>query len=144
LQRCLSTSSFAENRPPIVYEIGSSLFIFFYYSANTIWGHGISEVAAASNISRVFFLGELLVTFLLAVILITIWSSVKSEREADEIREAIYEIRKQGDEMAGFIKSEYGYTVEDALTCLVTLNLAGMLKVIQFLSQYEDRKELDS
>jgi hypothetical protein len=120
-----------------------SFFIFFYYSANTIWGHGISEVVAASNLSRVFFLAELFITFLLVVILITLWSSVRNEREADEIKETIAIMRKQGEEMAVFIREEYGFSVEDAIACLVTLNMAGMMKVIEYLSQYEGN-ELNS
>jgi hypothetical protein len=114
-----------------------NFFIFFYYSANTIWGHGISEVVAASTLSRMFFLAELFITFLLVVILITLWTSVKNEREADEIRQTISSIRKQGDEMALFIREEYGFSVEDAIACLVALNMAGMLKVIEYLSRDE-------
>jgi hypothetical protein len=120
-----------------------SFFIFFYYSANTIWGHGITEVAAIANVSRVAFLGELFVTFLLVVIFFTLWTSVKSEREADEIREIISEIRRQGDKMAMFIKSEYGFSVEDALSQLIALKLAGMIKIIEFLSVYEERPSED-
>jgi hypothetical protein len=86
----------------------------------------------------VFFLTELFITFLLVVILITLWTSVKNEREADEIRQTISSIRKQGDEMALFIREEYGFSVEDAITCLVALNMAGMLKVIEYLSQDEE------
>ncbi len=114
-----------------------SFFIFFYYSANTIWGHGISEVVATSNLSRVFFLAELFITFLLVVILITLWSSVRNEREADEIRETIAIMRRQGEGMALFIREEYGFSVEDAIACLVTLNMAGMIRVIEYLSQDE-------
>lgn len=113
-------------------------FIFFFYSANTIWGHGISEVVATSTLSRVFFLAELFITFLLGVILITLWTSVKNEREADEIRQTIFSIRKQGDEMALFIREEYGFSVEDAIACLVALNMAGMIKVIEYLSRDEE------
>ncbi|MGD0510439.1 MAG: hypothetical protein ABSA33_01230 [Candidatus Micrarchaeaceae archaeon] len=114
-----------------------NFFIFFFYSANTIWGHGISEVVAASTLSRVFFLAELFITFLLVVILITLWTSVRNEREADEIRQTISSIRKQGDEMALFIRDEYGFSVDDAIACLVALNMAGLIKVIEYLSREE-------
>jgi hypothetical protein len=71
------------------------------------------------------------------VILITLWSSVKNEREADEIKETIAIMRREGDDMALFIREEYGFSVEDAIACLVTLNMAGMMKAIEYLSQYE-------
>ena len=41
--------------------------------------------------------------------------------------------------MALFIKDEYGFSVDEAIACLVALNLAGTIKIIEFLSQYENR-----
>ncbi len=115
-----------------------NFFIFFYYSANTLLGHSINEVVEASTASRVFHLSELFVTFLLVIVLFTLWSSVKNQREADEIKATVACIRKQGEEMDYYINSEFGLSVDEALSFLIARKLASMIKIIEFLSDYEN------
>lgn len=116
-----------------------NFFIFFFYSANTLWGHGINEIVASANMSRAFFLCELFFTFLLVVILITLGASVKNEREADEIKKTITTIRSQGEEMRLFIREQYGLSIEDAINRLIAANLAGLINIINFLSIDDDK-----
>ena len=116
-------------------ESAPSFFMFFYYSASSLFGHSITEIVPITTISRIFSLLEIFSTFLLIGILFTIILSVRNDKEIAEMRTAINEVKKMGDEMEDFIESEYGMSVNDALVRLVAMKTVGLLKAIEYLTK---------
>jgi hypothetical protein len=66
--------------------------------------------------------------------------SINSQRETEEINDAIKQIRGQGDEMESIIYRQYGFSITEAIAWLVSSNLASMIasKIIRYLSQFEE------
>jgi quinol-cytochrome oxidoreductase complex cytochrome b subunit len=121
-------------------SVAPSWFIFFYYSANTIFGQNINELIAAGTASRCMVLLERAFAFLLIIVLVSLVYSINSQRETEEINDAIKQIRGQGDEMESIIYRQYGFSITEAIAWLVSSNLASMIasKIIRYLSQFEE------
>ncbi len=112
-------------------------FMFFYYSITGLFGRGIIEIVPVTNISRIISVLEMIFTFSLFGILVSLFLSVKEKRDSEEIDTAIKLIKDQGSEMETFIKDKYKLTINDAISELEKLK-AGFIKFIFYLSRNID------
>jgi hypothetical protein len=114
-------------------DVQPSFFIFFYYSISHLFCQSIDEVVPITNISRLILILEMLFSFSLIAILISLFFSIKYKRNSQEIDEAIRRIRESGVEMDGFIKDNYKLSVRDAIQELARLKVA-FINIIFYLS----------
>lgn len=109
-------------------------FEFFYYSFNCLCFNSINEIISISNTTRLFSMIEQSFALLLGAVFITLFLSIKTERESKDIDDIISKIKEQGDNMESFIQTEYKLTIGDAITELERLK-AGMIKIIFYLTK---------
>lgn len=112
-----------------------NFYHFLYYSFNSVLTGGIEEfypatgIAIITNITMKLFGLLLLPTFLINIIF-----SIREQKFNKNIESAIKAIKKEGDELDKFIKSEYKLTTRQAIKKLAGLK-AGMINLIYNLSK---------
>ncbi len=117
------------------FSTAPSFFTFFYYSFNNLFSNSIKEIAPVMPISQTASMTESFFALFLVAIFISLLLSVKSQRHAEELNEAIKGIEAQGTEMEGFIKDEYKInSIEDAMAELDKLK-ASLAKFIYKITE---------
>jgi len=92
-------------------------FTMFYYSFNKFVFNGINELVASAPLSQSVAMMQEFCALLLVSIILTLYISVKSERNSNELNEVIAEIEKEGESMEQFIRDEYKIgSISDALS----------------------------
>jgi len=110
-------------------------FTFFYYSFNNLVFNSIKELTPIMPISQAVFMAESFFALFLVAIFISLLLSVRSQRHAEELNDAIKGIEAQGKEMEGFIKDEYKInSIEDAMIELEKLK-ASFIKFIYKITE---------
>ncbi len=117
------------------FSIYPSFFTFFYYSFNNLLFNLIKEITPIMPVSQVVSMIESFFALFLVAIFISLLLSVRSQRQAEELNEAIKGIEVQGTEMEGFIKDEYKInSIEDAMAELEKLK-ASLVKFIYKITE---------
>lgn len=107
-----------------------SFFTFFYYSFNNLLFSSIKEIIPIMPISQTVSMIESFFALFLVAIFISLLLSIRGQKHAEELNEAIKGVEAQGVEMEGFIKEEYKFnSIEDAMVELEKLK-AGLAKFI--------------
>lgn len=97
-------------------------FTFFYYSFNNLVFNSIQEITPITTASQTVSMIEYFFALFLVVILVSLLISVKSQKQAEELNEAIKGIEATGTEIERFIKDEYRMkSIEDAMAELEKL-----------------------
>jgi hypothetical protein len=113
-----------------------SLFLFVYYSFNSLFYRSIAEVAPSRPIAQSCLMLEFVCAMFLIVILVTLFFTVKNQRYSRELEEAIAGIKQQGAAVEGMIKDEYRVDgIDGAIRELERLQV-GVMSVIYSLSKY--------
>ena len=102
------------------------LFDFFYYSFNALLFNSTPNVTPFKHLAQFAFMAETSCIFFLVVIFISLLFSVRSQRQTEELDQAIRAIENEGRQMEGFIQAEYRFqSIEEAMLELGQLK-AGM------------------
>lgn len=117
--------------------INPDFFIFIYYSISNLFARSVNEIVPFATISRVFSMIQLLFSFLLLVIIVTLVFSFQNQRDSNQIIEAINHIKEQGIEMDNYIQDEYKLTIEQSITELEKIKVSS-IKIIYYLIQNTD------
>lgn len=92
-----------------------SFFMFIYYSISNVFARSISEIAPHTDIARVFSIIQLVFSFVLLAIILTLIFSLQNQTDSEQIDKAIKDIKEQGGLMEKFIRSEYKLTTSQAI-----------------------------
>lgn len=109
-------------------------FVFFiYYSFNTIVTNGIADFYPVSGIARLLNTAEVFFGILTLVILVTVYTNVKSERTRSEVDSIISTLDKQGDELEKFINQEFSMDIDQAIAEIQKLP-SNFIKIIYYFT----------
>lgn len=131
---------------PTSFQISSitpSLFAFFYYSFNIIHFSSVPEILVNGDLPRAVAIAEQVYALLLGVILLTLFSSIKNEKEITEINETVLKIKKQGDELSAKIEKDYKLSIDDAIVELEKLK-SSMVTIIYYITNVISSKNSES
>jgi hypothetical protein len=114
-----------------------NLFTFIYYSFYNLF-NSLQEIPPNKAISQAFSMTESFLSLFLVAIFVSLLLSVRSQRDSEEINEAIHEFEKQGNAMENLIREEYKLdNIEAAIAELNRLK-AGLVNFIYQLSKSID------
>lgn len=121
------------------YSIDPTFFTFFYYSFNNLIFNSISELSPSSVFTQSISMLESFLAIALSFIFVTLYLSIKSEKNAIELKEIIENIEEEGKSMENFIKEEYSLnSIFDALEQLQKLK-GNMVSLLFSLSKGLDK-----
>jgi hypothetical protein len=99
-----------------------TFFDFFYYSFNVLLFNQIQEITATTPISQTLSMLESFFALFLVAIFVSLVLSVKSQRYAEELKEAVKGLEDEGKKMEGYIRENYRLnSIEEALGALQNL-----------------------
>jgi hypothetical protein len=112
-----------------------SLFVFVYYSFNSIIFSSIRELVPIVPVSQVASMAERLCALFLIVIFVSLVLNVKSQRFSRQLDGVIESLESEGRRTEGFFRSEFNVqTAEDAIAELTRLEY-NFIRFIVFLSR---------
>lgn len=115
-------------------DAGADRFWFFmYYSFNTLVTNSIPDFYPLSGFAMLLGTFEVLLGILTLVILITLYTSVRSERNRAEVDSIIVTLERRGDELEKYISSEFSMDVERAIEEVRKLP-GNFIQIIYFFS----------
>lgn len=109
------------------------ILFFIYYSFNTLVTNGIADFYPVLGVARLLNTAEVFFGILTLVILVTVYTSVKSEKTRSEIDTIISTLDQQGDELEQFINKEFSMNVEEAITEVQKLP-GNFIKIIYYFT----------
>lgn len=115
-------------------DADQKFFMFLYYSSSNLLDRSIFEIVPAAILSRLLAVLEMVFSFSLIAILISLLISVKNRRDSEEIDSTIQALRRHGADMEGFINDKYRMTVQGAILELERLK-GAFIKVIYYFGQ---------
>jgi hypothetical protein len=109
------------------------LIFFIYYSFNTLVTNSIADFYPISDFARFLNTAEVFFGILTLVILVLVYTSVKSERTKSEVDSIIVTLNRQGHELEKFINQEFSIDIERAITEIQKLP-SNLIKVIYYFT----------
>ena len=107
------------------YPATPSFFNFFYYSFNVLLFNQIQDVMATTPVAQVALMTESFYALFLVAILITLVLTFKTQKVADEMKEAIKNLSELGIQMEAHIKNKYRLeSIETAMEALQKLRVS--------------------
>ena len=104
-----------------------TVFVFFYYSFNNLVFNSIREIVPIATVTQLGSMIESFFALFLVGIFVSLLFSVRSQKYAEELNEAIEGIEKEGLAMEEFIRDEYKInSIKDAMAELEKLK-AGLV-----------------
>jgi hypothetical protein len=112
-----------------------SFFDFTFYSFNALIFNTIPDIAAASQLAKIILMGEQFLVFVLIVIFITIFVSVRGQKHAQELENVIEDIKAIGTGLELVIRKDYYLnSIDEAIAELTRLKV-GLIDFIYKLSK---------
>ena len=104
-----------------------SFFNFFYYSFNLLLFNSIQEVVAITPLSQIAFMIESFFVLFLIAILVSLVLTFRSQKDAEELKDAIKDLSEEGMRIEGFIKDRYRIdNIDIVMAILQKLNASFM------------------
>jgi hypothetical protein len=91
----------------------ASLFLFLYYSFNTILTMGVPDINALTPLARILTACELVFSILLGVILVFIFTTIIREKYEDELKELIAGLEMESIKLCSVFGNEFSVSLED-------------------------------
>lgn len=99
-----------------------SFFNFFYYSFNLLLFNSIQEITAIAPLSQVAFMSQSFFVLFLIAILVSLVLTFRSQKDAEELKDAIEDLSGEGTRIEVYIKDKYKVdNIEVAITILQKL-----------------------
>lgn len=107
-----------------------AFFTFFYYSFNLLFFNSIQEITATAPLSQIVLMSEYFYGLFLVAIFVSLVLSIKSQKYADELNDAIKKLTEEGLKMEEHMKDEFNLnSIADAMEALRKLKSS----VVDFL-----------
>jgi hypothetical protein len=111
-----------------------SFFTFIYYSFNKIYFSSINEITPASSLSEAVSMIEILFSFFLVSIFLTLMFNVKSKKQTEELDSISGKLNEYGKQLDNTVQKDFGLSVIEAIQELERVKSA-MLWLIYFFSK---------
>lgn len=112
-----------------------SWFTFIYFSFNTLVLNSTAEIVPAVPLSQATYMLQMLLSFLLVIILVTLFISHRAQKSTLELDEVISDVESQGRAMEAFIQNEFNIPSIQAAIDRLSDAKAGMVQIIYWLSK---------
>jgi hypothetical protein len=111
----------------------SRFFTFIYYGFAGVFGRGITEILPTGDLARILVILQIVFSFFVLAIVLTLVFSLQSKRDEEGIESAIRTIREEGQSVDAFINSEYRMTGDQIIQELEKTQ-ASLIRIIYYFT----------
>ena len=109
------------------------IMFFIYYSFNTLVTNSIQDFYPVLGTARLLNTLEALFGILTLVILVAVYTNVKSEKNRSEVDSIISTLQEQGTDLEGFINQEFSMNIDQAIAEIQKLP-GNFIKVLYYFT----------